>query len=88
VTPGGIIAAVPKSRSKRRRYTPPPRKKHKPSPTWFGGLILGIMGLGIAIIVLNYMGLLPGTGGTAKQGLLFVGLGAIAIGFMLATRWH
>ena len=88
MTCGGIIAAVPKSKSKRNRYTPPPRKKHKPSPKWFGWLVLGVIGLGVATIVLNYMGLLPGTNHTASQPLLFAGLGAIAVGFMLATQWH
>jgi hypothetical protein len=79
---------VPKSKSKRSRYTPPPKKKAKPSPKWFGVLILAVMGLGVAIIVGNYMGLIPGTGGEAKQIYLFVGLGSIALGFILATQWR
>ena len=32
--------AMPRSKSKRSRYRPPPRKKRKPSPKWFGALIL------------------------------------------------
>jgi hypothetical protein len=79
---------VPKSKSKRSRYTPPPKKKAKPSPRWFGFLILAVMGIGVAVIVLNYMGLIPGTDGTANQLYLFGGLGSIAIGFLLATQWR
>jgi hypothetical protein len=79
---------VPRSKSKRSRYTPPPKKKAKPSPKWFGILILGVMGVGIAMIVGNYMGLIPGTGGQASQVYLFAGLGSIAVGFILATQWR
>jgi LPXTG-motif cell wall-anchored protein len=79
---------VPRSKSKRSRYTPPPKKKAKPSPKWFGVLILAVMGLGVALIVGNYMGLIPGTGGQAGQVYLFAGLGSIAVGFILATRWR
>jgi len=85
---------MPKSKSKRRRAQPPPRKKHKASPRWFGLLILGLMGLGVLIIVLNYVNLLPFTGTGAFSGLttknwpLFTGLGMIALGFLLATQWY
>jgi Cell division protein CrgA len=85
---------MPKSRSKRRRYQPPPRKKRKPSPPWFGVLILVLMGLGVVVIVLNYVNLMPFTGTGAFSNLstknwpLFAGLGCIAAGFMLATQWR
>jgi hypothetical protein len=79
---------VPKSKSKRNRYIPPPPKKRKPSPRWFGWLILAVMGVGVLTIVANYMGLIPGTNGTASQIYLFAGLGAIALGFLLSTQWR
>jgi hypothetical protein len=79
---------MPKSKSKRRRYQPPPRKKPKPSPKWFGGIILGAFGVGVLMIVLNYFGLMPGTHGSATNLWLFSGLGAIALGFLLATQWR
>ena len=79
---------MPKSKSKRNRYTPPKPKKRKPSPRWYGMLILGVMALGVLTIVGNYMGLIPGTGGVANQVYLFAGLGAIALGFLLATQWR
>lgn len=79
---------MPKSKSKRRRYQPPPKKKPKPSPRWFGGLILLLLFGGAAMIVVNYLGLMPGTHGTATNLWLFSGLGAIALGFLGATRWR
>ena len=56
---------MPKSRSRQRSHrrpyaAPPPRKKPKASPTWYGFLVLGLMVVGVAMIVLNYMGLMPG----------------------------
>jgi TRAP-type mannitol/chloroaromatic compound transport system permease small subunit len=79
---------MPKSKSKRNRYIPPPKKKKKPSPRWFGWLIIGVMALGVITIVTNYMGLIPGTNGTANQVYLFGGLGLIAFGFLLSTQWR
>jgi hypothetical protein len=40
---------------------------------------------GVLLIVLNYMGAVPG--GT-QQHWLWVGLGVIAAGFVAATRWR
>jgi len=84
----GELGSMPKSKSKRRRTQPLPRKKRKPSPRWFGLLILGTMFAGVIVIVVNYLGLIPGTGGSADNLYLFVGLGAIAMGFLLATQWY
>jgi hypothetical protein len=79
---------MPKSKAKRVRYQPPPKKRPKASPRWFGALILGVFLLGVAVIVLNYMQLLPDTQLGAKNTYLWTGLGLIAVGFILATRWR
>jgi LPXTG-motif cell wall-anchored protein len=79
---------VPKSKSKRQRYQPPPKPKPKPSPRWLGPTILTILLLGVVVIVLNYLGLVPGTGGQANNLYLWVGLGLIAVGFGAATQWR
>ena len=79
---------MPKSKSKRSRYQPPPKPKPKPSPRWLGVLILSLMAIGVAMIVLNYLGLIPGTGGVATNMYLWIGLGVIAVGFMAATQWR
>jgi len=79
---------VPKSKSKRRRYQPPPKKKPKPSPKWFGAIILILLFGGAAIIVLNYLSLIPFFASDPSNWLLFVGLGSIAVGFLAATQWR
>lgn len=79
---------MPRSKAKRRRYQPPPRKKPKPSPRWFGILILALMFAGVIVIVVNYLGLIPGTDNQATNLYLFSGLGVIALGFLLATQWR
>jgi hypothetical protein len=79
---------MPKTRSKRRTYQPPPKKKPKPSPRWFGMAILAALFAGVIIIVLNYLGLMPGTQGVASNLWLFAGLGLIAVGFIAATQWR
>jgi hypothetical protein len=55
------------------------------SPWWFPVLILGLFGLGLVCILLNYLGLLPGG---ASNVYLFIGLGLIVGGFISATQWH
>jgi len=77
---------MPKSKSKRRRYQPPPKPKPKPSPRWYGPAILAFMFAGVMVIVLNYLGLMIGDHGNAKNLWLWVGLGSIAVGFIGATQ--
>ena len=79
---------MPKSKSKRSSYQAPPKKKPKPSPRWFGIFVLTVLFLGVAVIILNYLGvsfLLPGS---PRNLYLWSGLGAIALGFGLATQWR
>jgi hypothetical protein len=42
----------------------------------------------VAMIVLNYLSLIPFWHGGASNWFLFGGLGSIALGFVLATQWH
>jgi hypothetical protein len=79
---------MPKSKSKRRRYQPPPKKKPKPSPGWLGSTILAVLILGLAVIVLNYLGIEQVLPGAPRNLYLWSGLGAIAVGFGLATQWR
>jgi hypothetical protein len=79
---------VPKSKSKRSTYQPPPKKKPKPSPRWFGIMVLTILGLGVAVIIINYLGISEVLPGSPRNLYLWGGLGAIALGFGLATQWR
>ena len=67
------------------RYTPPIPREFRTSSWWVPALILAFMGLGILVILLNYLGLL---GGHASNWYLLIGLGLIVAGFITATRWH
>ena len=78
VTPRGTPASS-------GRYTPPVPKEFKESPRWYPVLLLGLLVAGMAVILLNYLGTLPGG---AKNEYLLVGLGLITLGFIAATRYR
>ena len=67
------------------RYTPPIPKAFKVSPRWVPILMFTLLGVGMLMIVTNYLGILPGG---AKNGYLLVGLVLITGGFITATRYH
>jgi hypothetical protein len=75
---------MPKSRSKRVRRQPPPKPKPKQSPRWVGILFFTLLGLGVALIILNYLGIL----GATDNIRLWIGLGLISAAFIVANRWH
>lgn len=87
---------MPKSRSRnraaeKRRYQLEPTKKatrQKPSPRWYAPLVLSLMGLGVLVIVLNYIwpSVLPFTHDTTSPVALLVGLAMIGVGFLGTTR--
>lgn len=79
---------MPKSKSKRTTYQAPPKPKPKPSPRWFGITILTVLLAGVAVIVLNYLGIEELLPGAPRNLYLWLGLGAIAVGFGLATQWR
>jgi hypothetical protein len=89
---------VPKSKGRKKKTSERPyvpkkeRKKPRSSPPWYPFFFLGLMGLGILIIVLNYMKMMvvdvsPWTAGTSPY-YLWVGLGFIAAGFLAATGYR
>ena len=78
----------PRRASERYRLDPDRKQRPKPSPRWYGPLILSIMGIGVVMIVANYMGILPGTSAAPNNTYLFGGLGLIALGFLGTTRWR
>jgi hypothetical protein len=67
------------------RYTPPVPKEYKVSPRWVPVLMFTLLGIGLAVIFVNYLGVLPG--GT-KNSYLLLGLGSILGGIMTATQYR
>ena len=83
---------MPKStvRKKKKGKRPPPRavepvKAQGPSPTWYIALMFGLIALGGIIIILNYIGLVPGDTGNRY---LIAGLVAIAVGFGMTLNFR
>ncbi|MDP8955005.1 MAG: cell division protein CrgA [Actinomycetota bacterium] len=67
------------------RYTPPIPREQKVSPRWVPALMFLFLLGGAAVILLNYLSLLPGD---ADNRYLLVGLALITGGFITATRYH
>jgi hypothetical protein len=78
---------MPKSRSKRRRYTPPPRPKPKRSAPWVGPTIVVSLVVGIVYILLFYMQILPPVLDNLNNFNLAIGFVPLIFGLILATRW-
>jgi len=76
---------TPKSQPHEGRYTPPIPKEYRVSPKWVPITMFTALGLGMVIIVVNYVGVLPGG---ASNWYLLVGLGLITLGFVTATQFH
>ena len=69
-----------------KRYTPPVPVAQKHSRLWVPVMMFAALGLGMLIILANYVDLLPGDG--PNNMYLLVGLGLITVGFIVATRYH
>ncbi|MHB8220597.1 MAG: cell division protein CrgA [Acidimicrobiales bacterium] len=67
------------------RYTPPIPKDVRHSPRWYGVTVLTLMIVGVLMILLNYLGVMPG-GVTVWY--LIGGLAVIFVGFLMATRYR
>jgi len=84
VTPkGGTPAAARPAPSS--RYTPPIPQEQKVSAPWVPVLMFTLLGLGLVVIFLNYLGVLPGD---TKNSYLLVGLGFILGGIVTATQYR
>lgn len=71
------------------RYTPPsPQARRAPSPRWVPILMFALWGVGLLVIILNYMGVLPGGGEDGSGWYLIAGLVSILGGIMVATQYR
>ncbi|MGI8574180.1 MAG: cell division protein CrgA [Egibacteraceae bacterium] len=75
---------MPKSRSKRSNYTSPMPKKPAASPRWVPYLGLGLIGLGILLVLVQYF--VPGLPG-GNLNLIF-GFIAMAGGLLVLSTWR
>jgi hypothetical protein len=84
VTPKGGAATSPTSSP---RYTPPnPAGNLGPSPMWVPILMFTLLGLGILVILMNYIGLL--LPGATSNAYLVLGLVLILSGIVTATQFR
>lgn len=81
-----------KTRKKKRRTATQPKtrsasviKDKGPSPMWYVALMFGLMAVGALIIILNYVGVMPG--GTSNRWLI-IGLVGIAAGFTMTLNYR
>ena len=92
VTPKGGGAAPGKSTPEASgRYTPPIPREMRVSPTWVPVLMFSLLVLGVAVILLNYVSLLPTWGflpDDTSNVWLLVGLSMILGGIVVATQWQ
>jgi Cell division protein CrgA len=76
---------MPKRRSKRRKRPPPPKPKPRSSPVFVGPLFFTLLGVGVIVIIGNYLELFPGP---TSNWRLWYGLALVAGAFGVATQWR
>jgi hypothetical protein len=88
--PGGRVTAKKVAPADSRpapstRYTPPVPRHVKSSPIWVPILMFVLLGLGMLVILTNYLGVLPGDTSNAYLG---IGLLLICAGIIVATQYR
>jgi hypothetical protein len=67
------------------RYTKPVPRSVRRSARWYGPTVLFLLVGGVAVVVLNYLTVLPGS---VSTWYLVGGIVALFVGFMMATRYR
>ena len=70
------------------RYTPPAPAQYKVSPWWVPAIMFTLIGVGMLVIFLNYLGVFVAEGDTPSNVPLVIGLGMILGGIITATQYH
>ena len=68
------------------RYTAPKPKTATESPLWVPATMFAALIVGVAVIIGNYLELLPGS--QAQNSYLFIGLGMLIFGFVMSTQYR
>jgi hypothetical protein len=71
-----------KNTKKRYQLEPQRKKRSKKVSRWYAPAVLSVIGLGVLVVVLNYMALIPFSGGQTKPAFLWLGLILIGAGFI------
>ncbi len=90
VTPKGTQATPPKGDDVYRAPRPTgddgvPTPMAGPSPTWVPVMMFGLLGIGVLMILLNYLSVLPGA---PTNWYLLGGLGFVLGGIFTATQYR
>lgn len=67
------------------RYTAPLSPEYRHSGWWVPAIMLTMFGVGVLMIVLNYISLLPSS---PSNWYLLGGLGLIVVGFAVSTQYR
>jgi hypothetical protein len=71
----------PKNRPQTKTALEAAAKAKDPSPTWYVGVMAGLMVVGVVLVLARFIFQWP-------QTMLLVGLGAIAAGFLMTTNYR
>lgn len=85
VAPKGAPAGRDRIPEASGRYTPPVSREQKVSRRWVPVLMFALLATGVVLIIVNYLGALPG--GSDNRYLL-LGLALITGGFITATQYR
>jgi hypothetical protein len=84
-----VAQKAPSGSSASRRYTAPTTAAKKgPSPRWVPVLMFAFWIAGLLLIILNYMGVLPGSADSGNGWYLVGGLASILAGIITATQYR
>lgn len=83
--PAGVHSSQSEAVAPSSRYTPPVPVYKKQSPVWMLYVLFGLLGAGTLIILMYYLGAVPGG---RSNWYLAVGLSGILGGLFTATKYH
>ncbi len=63
----------------------PPATEREPSPRWYAAVMFSLIAAGVLVIVINYMGLLPGG---HNHNYIYFGMGGVAAGLLMALHYR